>query len=135
MLKEHIKELCEELEIREIPKPNEKNIYSFEVVKGVPIEMKDLNPGVFLKGKIDECMKEKREDLFIALMQANLLGQGTGGAAIGLDGDEKFLTLSLALPYEMNYRAFREYLEDFVNYLLYWRSYIQKAKEEAGRLI
>ena len=55
-------------------------------------------------------------------MKANFLGQGTGGATIGLKEDESFLTLSLSLPYEMNYRAFKDAVEEFVNYLEYWKS-------------
>jgi len=65
-------------------------------------------------------------------MKANFLGQGTGGAVIGLDAEEKFLTLSLALPYDMNYRSFKGAVEDFANYVDYWREDLirhQKAAE------
>ena len=63
-------------------------------------------------------------------MKANFLGQGTGGARIGVDPDDKFLTLSHGFPYEMNYQLFKESIEDFVNYVVYWREEIAKFEQE-----
>ncbi len=96
----------------------------------VEVALKDLDPGVAMQGQICVCPRARREELFIHLMRANLLGQGTGGSRIGIDPDEKFLTLSLGLPYEMNYKIFKESLEDFVNYLIYWREEIAKFEKE-----
>jgi hypothetical protein len=83
-----------------------------------------------LHAKITLCPNTKKEDLFIYLMRANLLGQGAGGARIGLDPDEKFLTLSSGLPYEMNYQTFKETIEDFANYLIYWRDEVAKFENQ-----
>lgn len=80
--------------------------------------------------RVANCPTLKREDLFIYLMRANLLGQGTGGSRIGLDANEKVLTLSLGLPYEMNYKIFKERFEDFVNFILYWREEIAKFENQ-----
>ncbi|MBU6446012.1 MAG: CesT family type III secretion system chaperone, partial [Verrucomicrobia bacterium] len=74
--------------------------------------------------------KKKKEELFMYLMRANLLGQGTASSRIGMDPNEKFLTLSLGVPYEMNYQSFREAIEDFVNYLFYWRAKVAKFENE-----
>ena len=59
-------------------------------------------------------------------MKANLLGQGTGGAAIGIDPSEKFFTLSEVLEFEVNYKTFHEKLEDFLNYIDYWKEEVPK---------
>jgi len=64
------------------------------------------------------------------LMHANFLGQGTGGARIGIDAEEKVLTLSVGFPYEMNYPPFKECVEDFVNYVVYWRDDVAKFERE-----
>ena len=64
-------------------------------------------------------------------MKANFLGQGTGDATIGLDENENFLTLSLVLPYDMNYKMFKDALEDFVNYLDYWKEELIRHKKAA----
>ncbi|MBS0626188.1 MAG: type III secretion system chaperone [Verrucomicrobia bacterium] len=130
MLQEFVDRVCSELQIEPIPKPNEHKIISFNLNKNVQLKLKELNPGVSMQAVISQCPERKREELFLLLMRANFLGQGTAGARIGLDRDEKFLTLSLGLPYEMNYQSFKENLEDFVNYLVYWRDQIAKFEQE-----
>jgi len=133
MLAEFIDQICQELEIPP-PKPNEEKVFTFSLNKEIQVFLKDLDPGVSMQANICPCPPGKREDLFIYLMRANLLGQGTGGSRIGLGGDEKFLTLSLGLPYEMNYQTFKENLEDFVNYLIYWQSEVAKFEKEKAVL-
>ena len=54
-------------------------------------------------------------------MRGNFLGQGTGGGVLAMDDNEKFLTLTLTMPYDINYKNFKETLEDFVNFADYWR--------------
>lgn len=129
MLRDYLQQLCKELAIDSMPKLNEQKIYPFRLGEET-IHLKDLEPGVAIKGQICPCPERKKEDLFIFLMRANLLGQGTGGSRIGMDSDEKFLTLSLGLPYEMNYQIFRDHIEDFVNYLIYWREEVTKFDRE-----
>lgn len=128
MLRRFLEQLCKELAI-DFPKPDEQKKYPLRLGKEI-IALKDLDPGVALHGQIGPCPLKRREELFIYLMQANLLGQGTGGARIGIDQNEKVLTLSLGLPYEMNYQIFRETVEDFVNYLIYWRGEVSKFENE-----
>lgn len=134
LLRDYLEKLHEELEIDLKPKMNEKKIFSFIFRNDVQVDLKDLDPGVAMQSKICPCPNKKREDLFIFLMRANLLGQGTGGSRIGLDPEEKFLTLSLGLPYELNYQSFKENLEDFINYLIYWREEIAKIEKEESVL-
>ncbi len=130
MLREYIQQICSELAITPVPKLSEQKVFPLKVSNEVQVSLRDLDPGVSMQSRICPCPEKKKEDLFIYLMRANLLGQGTGGARIGLETDEKFLTLSLGLPYEMNYRTFRENLEDFVNYLIYWREEVAKFEKE-----
>jgi hypothetical protein len=130
MLRNFVETLCGELGIAPVPKLNEKKCYSFRIAEGVEAELRDLEPGLAAWGKIAACPEKRREDFFIYLMRGNLLGQGTGGCRIGLDANEKILTLSLGLPYEMNYQTFRETLEDFINYLIYWREEVAKFEQE-----
>ena len=65
------------------------------------------------------------------LMKANLLGQGTGGATLAMDENENFLTLSLVLPYDMNYKTFKDALEDFANYLDFWKAELIRHQKTA----
>ncbi len=123
--------LAEELEFDEIPKKEEGNIYNVSLNPEISIAVQQIDPGVSFLGKIGPCPTVKREDLFILLMKANFLGQGTGGAVIALDGNENFLTLSSLIPYDMNYKMFKEALEDFANYLDYWREELVRHKKAA----
>ena len=124
MIREFLEKLCTELSIA-IPIPNEKKMFSLRFGPA-EILLFDLRPGVSMSGEIGACPIGQKEDIYMYLMRANLLGQGTGGARIGLDANEKNLTLSLGLPYEMNYKAFKEAFEEFLNHLIYWQGELVK---------
>ncbi len=128
MLKNFVDQLCRELGMIP-PKLDEKKGYVMKVGGNV-VHVRDLDPGVAAHANICEVPKKRKEELFMWLMRANLLGQGTASTRIGIDADEKFLTLSLGLPYELNYQTFREAIEDFVNYLIYWREEVTKFEHE-----
>lgn len=121
LLEQLLTTLVQDLEIEEIPKREAGNLYHLQINPEMTITIRELDPGISFFSKIGACPEVKREDLFIALMKANFLGQGTGGAAIAMDENEKDLTLSSVLPYDMNYKMFKDALEDFANYLDYYR--------------
>lgn len=101
--------------------------YCLQIGDQIDVWVKGLEVGIVLKGVIGPLVPSTdNETLFIYLMKANYIGQGTGGGVIALDPDEKFLTLSLIMPYEVNYRIFRDRLEDFVNYLDFWKSDLKR---------
>jgi len=128
MLERYLKELSEDLSLPTLYNRDTENLYHIHLNPSSEILAKELeNGGAFFFSKIAPCPSgppTKREDLFIHLMKANLLGQGTGGSTIGLSSDENYLTLSLALPYDMTYKGFRDSLEDFANYTDYWKTEI-----------
>ena len=126
MLRGFLEKLCAELNLAPAAKRNDGKSYSFHFSGETEVFFADLYPGVEMRAVICACPINRREDLFIHLMRANLLGQGTGGARIGLDDKEKNLTLSLGLPYEMKYDAFKGAFEEFVNHLVYWRGSVAK---------
>lgn len=127
----HLIQLSEDLEIHPSPAKDDAGFFHFPVNGSLSITVMQLDPGVLLTSPIAPCPAKKKELLFIKLMKANLFGQGTLGAAIGLSLDEKLLTLSLAMPYEMDYRAFKEAFEDFANIVDYWRVEVALHIEEA----
>src|ERR1700722_14713200 len=131
MLEQLIHTLAEELEFEEIPKKEEGNSYQVLLNPQLSIRMQELDQGISFWARIDACPAAKREDLFILLMKANFLGQGTGGSTIALEENENFLTLSSIFPYDMNYKMFKEALEDFANYLDYWKEELVRHKKMA----
>ncbi len=130
---QHLARLASELELNPLAPKDETNTMYIEFGPEMRISIKEIDGGMHLFAKIGTLPKQKREELFILLMKANLLGQGTGGSAIGLDAEEKFLTLSLAIPYDMNYKAFRETIEDFTNFVDYWRTELLRHAQEAEK--
>jgi hypothetical protein len=126
-----LKTLVDELELEEVPKKEEGNIYQLSLNPQLSVTFQQLDPGLSLWARIGPCPIVNREELFILLMKANFLGQGTGGSSIGLDENENFLTLSSVLPYDMNFKMFKDALEDFTNYLDYWREELIRHKKAA----
>ena len=117
-----LEELYRELNISSSPEKEGNKVYSLNLGLEFAVILEDLEPGVTLRTNIHTVPEEKKEDLFIYLMKGNFLGQGTGGAVLGMSKDEKFLTLSSYLPYEMNYHSLKEKLEQFANYADFWQS-------------
>lgn len=135
MLSPLIQTLSEELELGETPVEEEGHVYHIPIHPELTVRVQELDPGISLWARIGPCPPDKREDLFILLMKANLLGQGTGGSVIALDENENFLTLSSILSYDMNYKAFKDALEDFTNYLEYWKEELIRHKQAQTHLL
>lgn len=130
MLQNLVSQLCKELDIEPVPTMNEQKFIPITIGANCKIELRDLEPGLSLFAQICPTPDKRREELFLELMRANYLGQATGSSRIGMSSDEKFLTLSLGMPYEMSYRTFREALEDFANFLLHWRAEVDKFNKQ-----
>ena len=128
-LDQHLEQLCGEIGI-ECPKIDPEKGANLTINPEFSCLLHNLSPGFSLQSNISPVPAKKREDLYIYLMRANFLGQGTGGARIGMDSDEKFLTLSLGFSYDMDYQTFKESVEDFVNYVAYWREETTKFEEK-----
>ena len=133
MLESFLKTLDNELKLQPPPKKDRQQYYCFSLNPEMEIKVKELDAGMVFFGRIGPCPTLKKEELFSYLMKANFLGQGTGGASIGFDENENYLTLSSVFTYDMNYKLFRDALEDFVNYIDYWKTELirhQKTAEE-----
>ncbi len=120
VLEKNLQTLLQDLELGPLSPPDENKNYSIEI-GNTKISLKDLSPGVYFRSLIAPIPTEKKEEFFITVMKANFLGIETGGSTIGMLEDETFLTLSSAFPYEMDYKSFKEALEDFCNFINYWK--------------
>lgn len=128
MIERYLRAVCEEYSLR-FPRKEKTGVYPLSIGDET-ILVKNLEPGISFFSVMRKLPEKKKEDLFLYLMRANLLGQGTGNCRIGIEEKEEFLTLSLGLPYEMSYQVFQESLEDFVNYLNFWREEVTKWENE-----
>lgn len=133
VIEKHLEHLASDLEMESFGQKNDRGFFRVTLSKDWVLELQELDPGFLIHSCICPCPLVHRESLFIYLMKANFLGLGTGGAAIGLDKAEKHLTLSRIIPYDVNYKSFKEIIEDFTNYLDLWQQEVQrhqKAEEE-----
>lgn len=120
-----IEALAKELKLEAVPQKDKHSFFQVKINLEQTVAIKELEEGAYMTAKILPIPKEGgKEALYIYLMKANLLGQGTGGGALGIDQTEKYFTLSLTLPYELDYKTFHDTLEDFLNYIDYWKEEI-----------
>jgi len=132
LLESFLNTLVEELVLDSPPQQEERGTFLLQLNAQTAITLQELDPGISFVSQIGACPAERREELFMLLMKANLLGQGTGGAVIALDKEGNFLTLSRVLPYDMNYKTFRDALEDFANFLEYWKEELVRHTATTG---
>ncbi len=132
MLKDLLQQLCQDLGLGTVPTLDEHKVHHLKI-GSFDIAMRDLDPGFYFSSNIGPLPKKKTEDFLMLLMKANFLGQGTGGATLGLKEDESYLTLSLSLPYEMNYKAFKDSLEEFANFIEFWKKESVRHELEAEK--
>lgn len=125
MLKHLLTSLLQELNLPSPLIENKEKEYEVVLNEETHLLFKDLDPGFSCKSLIAPIPTEDHlEDLYILCMKANFLGQGTKGAAIAIDPSLKNFLFTLSITEEMNYRLFKETIEDFVNYLNYWKKRI-----------
>ncbi len=79
------------------------------------IEFSDYQTCYILKGTMGSVPKEKEAAYFAKMLEANLFGQSTKQAVVGLENEN--LVLSLVLSPHTSYREFTSKLEDFLNTL------------------
>ena len=118
--------LLEELSLPALPEDYKSNTYHLKLNESLVILIREHEEGFYLHAPLLPVEEQKKEDFFIFTMSANLLGEGTGECIIGLDPSEKFLTLSAEFPYELTYAEFKNKVEDFANYVDYWKEEINK---------
>ncbi|MBM3192321.1 MAG: type III secretion system chaperone [Chlamydiae bacterium] len=126
LLKHLLTELCSEFTLPLPQEVNKEGYYEIPCMEGTLLLFKDLNPGFTCKSLLSPAPEKPSEDFLILLMHANFLGQGTNGAAIAMDDSLKHILLILSVPEELNYRLFKEHLENFMNHLDYWKKRISK---------
>lgn len=122
-----MKQLCQELQISPPLKPEKAGKYV------VPFEKYNLNvtampmEGVMLTADLGPIPQNRDEEFFESMLSANLFGEFTSGAVLGLTEDS-LITLNHVVQQRLDYRAFRNLVEDFLNTADYWFEEAQEVK-------
>lgn len=129
IIEEYLETLLKQLNRKEKIYPDENQIYVLAFENDIKIDIRDLDPGFYFYCRFHPVPEKNLDVIFSAIMAGNLFGEGTGGGLVGLDKETKMLTLSMALPYRISYQEFRDHVEDFTNYVGFWREEIIDIEE------
>lgn len=121
MLDELIHNLLKEIELDISPSKIDPSTYQVDLTPNLSIIIKKMDPGYYFQTAISEIPDYEAEMLFISLMEANLFGQGTGGGVLGISPEGKTFMFSKKILQDLNYQEFKEKLEEYVNYVEFWR--------------
>lgn len=123
MLQQFIPKLVQELELGNLSLASETpGVYVLPLDDDLAIQMSDLpNDGFMLKCNIAPYPQEKEELFVTQAMLANLFGQGTRGAILGLNLEGTQVTLTHIFDYPAEYKDFKNTIEDFINTIDYWK--------------
>ncbi|KPK33657.1 MAG: hypothetical protein AMS24_00295 [Chlamydiae bacterium SM23_39] len=98
--------------------------FIFNFTEDIQIGIRKIDNKVSFFSKITPLPPENKELIYTYIMRINLPSDKYN-TIIGIDEDEKFLTLLNTSAYEEKYEKFKEYLEDFINYLIYFEEEIK----------
>lgn len=100
----------------------------------VDIEASEDLKTVHLYSAICVIPPEGKESFYEGLLEANLFGRGTGGAAFGIDIELGEVLLSRTLQMEkIDYQDFVNILEGFVNHVEAWTDKVEKGDVGRGK--
>lgn len=93
----------------------------------VMIEFSPTNDICHVYSFIGLAEDHDKKILFAALLDANVLGRGTGGAAFGCDADsgDIFLFRSFNLE-DLTFAKFKIAFQEFLNYVQHWTDRLEK---------
>jgi hypothetical protein len=121
MLDKYMAQLQEDLNIEGSLEGETPGTFIISLDGETPIIISPLPIGFSLFCEIIETPKE-REDIFLEnALRANLFGQGTEGGILGLSDEDSFLTLTKSVEANVDYKTFKEILEDFLNSVEFWK--------------
>ncbi len=121
MLDNFTKQLRKEMNIGESFATEVSGVYAFPVTEEISVLISELpREGFSLVCTFADCPKEDIEELFTEALRANLLGEGTDRAVLGLDEEGEKLTLTRDVDSPVRYEEFRDILEDFLNSIDFW---------------
>lgn len=101
--------------------------YILKIDQDTALTFRELEKGFLIQSAVDLAPKENAEELFLLLLKANFLGQGTKGSYLALNESGETLLFLHEQTNQLNYPQFKEKIEEFVNYLNYWKL---RVKEE-----
>lgn len=123
MLDRFMETFAKEMELEAFP--NVKGSYIIPLENDLSIQLVPLPNGFSLFSTTASVPTVNRETFLVQVLHANLFGQGTHGSVLGLNDLGNLLTLSRIIDYNIDYKTFRDIIEDFINVLDFWREEVR----------
>lgn len=121
-LEHYMENLSKDMELEESLKSTIPNVYSIPLEDGYSVTVTSPSPERFhLSCTLGPCPNVGKEAFFTELLLADLFGQGTRGAVLGLDIEAERVTLTQTVDYHIEYKEFKDIVEDFLNIADFWR--------------
>ena len=124
MLDNHLEALYKELGIPASVEQNDDKSYVIHIQVLSQITVRELFPGLLFSTVLGPVPEEEKEEEMMRLMQANLLGRATGRSRLGIV--DKQVVLTMYIQADVNYREFKEDVEEFANYTDYWHEELKR---------
>lgn len=119
-LEKLLQEMQKEYELKEPIPQVSPGVWQIPVEEGIYVTLTQLPQGMHLFSSFMDAPIGEEEKLYEHMLYANLFGQGTQGAVLGLNEEGRKLTLSHLIDYDIDYKAFQDLFEDFVNSIDFW---------------
>lgn len=120
MLDKYIQQLTKEMEIEGSLATEVPGVFAIPVDENRAVIVTSIPRGFTIRCTVIAIKPENEELFYTQALQANLFGQGTDRATLGLDSDGKKLILSREIDYNVEYKDFRDIIEDFLNAVDFW---------------
>lgn len=134
-IQEYTDQIVEILNLEKGVYPDENKVFSLDLGQDLIVRYNDLHPGLYMVSYLGPLSEKNRETFLIALMHMNLFGNGTGKGVIGYDDEIKLLTFSQVVPYRLQFEEFKNALEDFINYVEFWKTELNKASQGMASIL
>ena len=127
MLETHLQQLAKELELEGSFATQVPGVFQFPLEEYLSVTLTAHSPGFSFSCSLGPIPKVKETEFFTRLLLGNLFCQGTKGSVLGLNEEGNQLTLTQDIGYNVDYKEFRDALEDFVNSVDFWHLELQNA--------
>ena len=128
MLEDFIEKLSREMELEEPLKAQVPGIFVLPLDEGLNITITSTpSHSLAFSCTVGVCPNTGKEAFYTRLLLANLFGQGTKGAVLALDLEAGQVTLTQNFDYHLEYKDFRDAIEDFINAADLWKQEIDMA--------
>lgn len=130
MLDQFMEKLSKDMELEQPFKAKIPNVYTIPLEEDLHVTISSNSIDRYeLSSIIGACPSIGKEEFFSRILLANLFGQGTYHAILGLDSEATQLTVSHTIDYHIEYKEFKDIIEDFLNCADQWRGELANASQ------